>query len=91
MSTQLVTGRTGQAYSQRKGGKSAFWEDLSHATALETNEYLMRSLWYIGLSLVRAGVVAHPQQWPVSGYREVQPPTPLPHHRRASVNGTARL
>ena len=87
----MVAGRTGQAYNRRKGRKSAFWEDRNHATALETTEYLTQSLWYVDLSLVRAGVVAHPEQWPESGYREVQPPTPLPHHRRAGVNGTARL
>ena len=33
-SMQLVAGRTGQEYNQRKGRKGAYWEDRYHATAL---------------------------------------------------------
>ncbi len=73
-SMQLIAGRTGQEYNQRKGRKGAFWEDRDHATAVETDEYLARCLLYIDLNMVRAGVVAHPEQWPESGYWEVQNP-----------------
>jgi putative transposase len=34
----LVAGRTGQEYNQRKWRKGAFWEDRSHATAIESGE-----------------------------------------------------
>jgi REP element-mobilizing transposase RayT len=33
-SMQLVAGRTGQEYNQRKGRKGAYWEDRYHATAV---------------------------------------------------------
>ena len=33
-SMQLVAGRTGQEYNERKGRHGAFWEDRYHATAI---------------------------------------------------------
>jgi putative transposase len=69
---QLVAGRTGQEYNQRKGRKGAFWEDRYHATAVDTQDYLVRCLVYIDLNMVRAGVVADPGEWPQGGYREIQ-------------------
>jgi len=41
-SMQLVAGRTGQEFNQRKGRKGAYWEDRYHATAVESgiDEYL---------------------------------------------------
>jgi len=73
-STQLVTGRTGQEYNQRKKRKGAFWEDRYHATAVENGEHLIRCLIYIDLNMVRTGLIAHPTQWPFSGYNEIQNP-----------------
>jgi putative transposase len=71
---QLIGGRVGQAFNQRKGRKGAFWEDRYHATAVETGEHLARCLVYIDLNMVRAGVVSHPSEWALSGYREIQSP-----------------
>jgi putative transposase len=71
---QMIAGRTGQAFNRRKQRKGAFWEDRYHATAVETGEHLARCLVYIDLNMVRAGVVAHPRDWEVSGYREIQSP-----------------
>lgn len=34
-SIQLIAGRTGQEYNQRKKRKGAFWEDRYHATAID--------------------------------------------------------
>ena len=73
-SMQLMAGRTGQEYNQRKKRKGAFWEDRYHATAVETNEHLVQCLTYIDLNMVRAGVVKHPSEWDESGYREIQEP-----------------
>ena len=73
-SIQLVAGRTGQEYNQRKLRKGAFWEDRYHATAIETGDHLIRCLVYIDLNMVRAGVVAHPSKWPFCGYNEIQKP-----------------
>ncbi|MDZ4163540.1 MAG: transposase [Smithellaceae bacterium] len=73
-SMQLVAGRTGQEYNQRKGRKGAYWEDRYHATAVESGDHLARCLVYIDTNMVRAGVVHHPSKWPFSGYNEIQEP-----------------
>jgi len=73
-SIQLIAGRTAQEFNQRKKRKGAFWEDRYHATAIERNEHLVRCLVYIDLNMVRAGVVEHPAEWEMNGYREIQNP-----------------
>lgn len=71
---QLLTGRTAQEYNQRKGRKGAYWEDRYHATAVDTEAYLVRCLVYIDLNMVRAGAVSHPGHWADSGYCELMMP-----------------
>ena len=71
-SMQLIAGRTGQDYNQRKKRQGAFWEDRYHATAVESGDHLLRCLVYIDLNMVRAGIVSHPSQWPFCGYNEIQ-------------------
>jgi len=71
-SIQLIAGRTGQQYNQRKRRTGAFWEDRYHATAVERDEHLMQCMVYIALNMVRAGVVRRPEEWPFSGYHEIQ-------------------
>jgi putative transposase len=73
-SMQLIAGRTGQEYNQRKIRKGAFWEDRYHATAVEKGNHLIQCLVYIDLNMVRAGKVNHPQEWSFSGYNEIQKP-----------------
>ncbi len=73
-SIQLLAGRTGQEYNQRKKRAGAFWEDRYHATAIETGEHLLRCIVYVDLNMVRAGVVNHPENWAHSGYNEIQQP-----------------
>jgi hypothetical protein len=73
-SIQLVAGRSGQEYSERKRRKGAFWEDRYHATAVENGGHLRQCLVYIDLNMVRAGVAEHPSAWPFSGYNEIQEP-----------------
>ena len=73
-SMQLVAGRTGQEYNQRKKRSGAYWEDRYHATAVESGDHLARCLVYIDTNMVRAGVVSHPSQWAFSGYNEIQKP-----------------
>jgi len=46
-SMQLVAGRTGQEYNQRKDRKGAYWEDRYHATAVESGDHLTRCMVYI--------------------------------------------
>ena len=71
---QLIAGRTAQEYNKRKKRKGVYWEDRYHATAVDTNEYLLRCLVYVDLNMVRTGIVRHPSQWPDSGYNEIQKP-----------------
>ena len=73
-SIQLIAGRTGQEFNQRKDRKGAYWEDRYHSTAVETGTHLIKCLVYIDLNMVRAGVVGHPSEWPFSGYNEIQAP-----------------
>ena len=73
-SIQLIAGRTGQEYNQRKKRKGAFWEDRYHATAVQSNKHLVQCINYIDMNMVRAGVVEHPEQWKHSGYIEIQNP-----------------
>jgi REP element-mobilizing transposase RayT len=85
-SLQLVAGRTAQAYNRRKNRKGAFWEDRYHATAVDTDEHLIRCLVYIDMNMVRAGVVNHPREWRHSGYHEIMNPP-----RRYQVLARIRL
>ncbi len=73
-SMQLVAGRTGQEFNQRKDRRGAYWEDRYHATAVESGDHLARCIVYIDTNMVRAGVVTHPSMWPFSGYNEIQEP-----------------
>jgi REP element-mobilizing transposase RayT len=73
-SIQLIAGRTGQEFNQRKNRKGAFWEDRYHATAIETDRHLAQCLVYLDMNMVRAGVVGHPSEWSFSGYNEIQAP-----------------
>ncbi len=73
-SLQLIAGRTGQEYNKRKTRKGAFWEDRYHATAVSFDEHLNKCMLYIDMNMVRAGVVAHPEEWPFCGYNEIQNP-----------------
>lgn len=73
-SMQLIAGRTGQEYNNRKQRLGGYWQDRYHATAIQTETHLQHCLTYIDLNMVRAGVVEHPAMWPFGGYAEVQAP-----------------
>lgn len=73
-SMQLVAGRTAQEYNRRTQRKGAFWEGRYHATAVDTDDHLVRCLVYIDLNMVRAGVVKHPREWRYGGYKEILNP-----------------
>ena len=45
-SIQLIAGRTGQEFNQRKNRKGAFWEDRYHGTAIEIDRHLAQCLVY---------------------------------------------
>ena len=71
---QLVAGRTAQEFNKRKNRQGAYWEDRYHMTAVQTNQHLEQCMTYIDLNMVRAGAVATPDEWDVSGYSEIQTP-----------------
>jgi putative transposase len=71
---QLIQSRTAQEYNFRKHRKGAFWEDRYHATAIGSDEHLLRCMVYISMNMVRAGVVNHPVKWEESGYFEIENP-----------------
>jgi REP-associated tyrosine transposase len=73
-SMQLIAGRTGQEYNQRKHRKGAFWEDRYHATAIDGDDHLFRCMVYIDMNMVRTGIVSHPLEWEFCGYNEIQNP-----------------
>ena len=73
-SIQLIAGKTGQEFNSRKSRKGAFWQDRYHATAVATDDHLIRCMVYIDLNMVRAGVVKHPEDWPFGGYRQIVAP-----------------
>jgi putative transposase len=70
-SMQLVAGRVGQEYNQKKNRRGAFWEDRYHATIVQTNRHLLSCMVYVDLNMVRAGAVAHPSEWDACGYNEI--------------------
>jgi putative transposase len=71
-SMHLIEGAIAQTYNRRKRRSGAFWGDQYHATAVETGEHLARCLVYVDLNMVRAGAVAHPGDWEIGGYHEIQ-------------------
>ena len=52
-SIQLIAGRTGQEFNQRKNRKGAYWEDRYHATAVESGDHLARCMVYIDIHPVK--------------------------------------
>lgn len=74
MFMQLLQSRTAQEYNKRKNRKGAFWEDRYHATAIDSDDYLLKCMSYISMNMVRAGVVKHPVEWKESGFYEIEFP-----------------
>jgi REP element-mobilizing transposase RayT len=51
-SIQLIAGRTGREYNQRRNRKGPFWENRYYATAVNTGTHLLSCLAYIDLNMV---------------------------------------
>jgi putative transposase len=43
-SIQLIAGKTGQEFNHRKGRNGAFWQERYHATAVTTDDHLIRCM-----------------------------------------------
>ena len=68
---QLIEGRVGQEYNNRKKRDGAFWSDSYHAKIIDTDNYLRECMLYIDLNMVRTGVVSHPEKWIYCGYFDI--------------------
>ena len=62
---QLIAGRSGQEYNQRKGRHGAFWEDHYHATSIDADEHcsvvLFISIWFAPKWLYITRLVDQPE------------------------------
>jgi hypothetical protein len=54
-------------FTYRRSG--TLWEGRYRATVVDSERYLLTLMRYIELNLVRAGLVANPQDYPCSSYR----------------------
>ena len=54
-------------YTYRRSG--TLWEGRYRATVIDSERYLLSVMRYIELNPVRAGIVAHPRDYPWSSYR----------------------
>lgn len=68
---QCVAGEFARSYNRRKGRSGAYWGDRYHATLIENGRHLSNCLVYIDLNMVRAGAVAHPNEWEWCGFHEL--------------------
>jgi len=68
---QLAAGQTAREFNQNQDRTGAFWEDRYHATAIDSENYLLNCMIYIDLNMIRAGVINNPMEWPYGGFREI--------------------
>jgi len=68
---QKLEGEFAECYNIRKKRRGAFWDGRFHCTMVDRGEYVWNCMKYIDMNMVRAGVVAHPQDWNWCGYAEI--------------------
>ena len=68
---QQLEGGFADYYNRRKRRSGAFWGGRFHCTMIDGGDHLWNCLNYIGLNMVRAGVVRHPAEWAWCGYHEL--------------------
>jgi len=74
-SMRLIAEQTTGEYNRCMNRNGAYWEERFHAKAVEINRQLERCMAYIDLSMVREGVVVHPEDWIWGGYYDIQYPS----------------
>jgi putative transposase len=85
-----------QHFNYRHKRTGTLWEGRYRATVVEAETYLFECMRYIELNPVRAGMVAHPKDFPWSNYRanaEGEPDdlvTPHLEYRRLGANASER-
>ncbi len=68
---QRVEGEFAMAFNTRKRRTGAFWSGRYHCTMIESGSHLRACMRYIELNMVRAGAVAHPEEWRWCGFAEL--------------------
>jgi hypothetical protein len=58
-------------YNHREKSKGSFWRGRFHPTLIESGAHLSRCIFYIDMSMVRAGIVDNPVNWSFGGYQEL--------------------
>jgi putative transposase len=69
---QKLEGEFAEYYNLHKKRTGAFWNGRYHATMIDSGQYLWNCMKYIDVNMVRAGAVAHPDQWTWCGYDELE-------------------
>ena len=59
-----------QAFNRQQGRSGTLFEARAKSVLVDTDEYVLHLCRYIHLNPVRAGLVAHPGEWPYSNYLE---------------------
>jgi REP-associated tyrosine transposase len=68
---KYIQGTTAKDFNRRKKREGAYWAGRFHPTIIQSGPHLSRCLFYIGLNMVRTGLVKHPSEWRSCGYHEL--------------------
>jgi putative transposase len=68
---QYLQGAAARDYNRRKSREGAFWTGRFRPTLIQSGSHLSRCLFYLGLNMVRTGVIRHPSEWRCCGYHEL--------------------
>jgi putative transposase len=72
-SIQLIAGRTGQEYNQKKS-QGSILEGPIPRNSNRRRRASFHCIVYVDLNIVHAGIVDHPSQWLFCSYNEIQNP-----------------
>lgn len=78
LAMRQLNGVYSQAFARRHGRPGHVLQGRFHAQVVDKDTYLREVCRYIVLNPVRAGLVAHPGQWPWSSYRATAGEAPVP-------------
>jgi REP element-mobilizing transposase RayT len=59
-----------QAFNKQQGHSGTLFEGRARSVLVDTDEYVIHLCRYIHLNPIKAGLVAHPGDWPYSNYLE---------------------
>lgn len=65
-----LSARQGRYVNRIEGRLGTLWCGRFHCSLVDSEAYLLACLRYVEMNPVRAGIVAHPQAYPWSSYRE---------------------